>query len=71
MKRIHKNKIGFTLVEIMIVVAIIVILAGVLFFSVSSYINKAKAAKNKVSSANKSFSASNSKINSKFVDLGY
>ncbi len=71
MKRIHKNKFGFTLLEIVIVIAIIVILASVLFFSVSSYLNRAKAAKKNVSSANQSFSTANSKINSKFVDLGY
>jgi prepilin-type N-terminal cleavage/methylation domain-containing protein len=71
MKKIHKNKFGFTLLEIVIVIAIIVILSSVLFFSVASYLNRAKAAKSKVSSANASFSTANSKINSKFVDLGY
>lgn len=71
MKRIQKSKMGFTLLEITIVIAIIVILASVLFISVSSYMNRAKSAKNAVSLANKTFSASNSKINSKFIDLGY
>ena len=44
MKKIQKTKKGFTLVEMVLVIAIIVILAAVLFFSVSTYIARAKSA---------------------------
>ncbi len=44
MKKIQKNRKGFTLVEMVLVIAIIVILAAVVFFSVSDYLNKAKDA---------------------------
>ncbi|MBP3811112.1 MAG: prepilin-type N-terminal cleavage/methylation domain-containing protein [Clostridiales bacterium] len=43
MKRICKSKIGFSLLEIIIVVAIIAILAGVMVMSIGTYINNAKA----------------------------
>ena len=41
MKKIQKNKKGFTLIEMVLVIAIIVILASVLFVSVSGYLQKA------------------------------
>ncbi len=44
MKKIYKNKKGFTLVEMIIVIAIIILLAFVLFLSVSTYLGKAKTA---------------------------
>ena len=71
MKKIHNSRGGFTLIEIVLVIAIIVILASVLFFSVSSYLNKANSAKALVNSNVSSQSAANSNINSKFIDLGY
>ena len=37
----NKNK-GFTLIELMIVIAIIAILSGIIMFAASLYINKAK-----------------------------
>jgi len=52
MKKIQKNKKGFTLIEMVLVIAIIVILASVLFLSVSNYINKANTAKAQMSSHN-------------------
>ena len=44
MKKISKSKKGFTLVEMVLVIAIICILAAVLVLSVTDYINRAKTA---------------------------
>lgn len=44
MKKISKSKKGFTLVEMVLVIAIICILAAVLVLSVTDYINRAKKA---------------------------
>ena len=44
MKKIQKNRKGFTLVEMVLVIAIIVILAAVVFFTVADYLNAAKGA---------------------------
>ncbi len=44
MKKIQKSKNGFTLVEMVLVIAIIVILAAVLIIGVSDYIARAKNA---------------------------
>ena len=38
------NKIGFTLIEMVLVIAIIVILAVVVFFNVAAYLGRAKSA---------------------------
>jgi type IV pilus assembly protein PilA len=71
MKRLHKNSRGFTLIEIVIVIAIIVILAGVMFLAVSTYVNRAKSAKDKVSIQQSAMASANEQINQDFVDLGY
>lgn len=52
MKKIQKNKKGFTLVEMVLVIAIIVILAAVVFFSVAEYLNRAKSATSKIEEHN-------------------
>ncbi|MBP6873329.1 MAG: type II secretion system protein [Clostridia bacterium] len=44
MKKISKSKKGFTLVEMVLVIAIICILAAVLVLSVTDYINRAQKA---------------------------
>jgi type IV pilus assembly protein PilA len=44
MKKISKSKKGFTLVEMVLVIAIICILAAVLVLSVTDYISRAKKA---------------------------
>ena len=44
MKKISKSKKGFTLVEMVLVIAIICILAAVLVLSVTEYISRAKRA---------------------------
>ncbi len=71
MIRINKSKRGFTLLEIVIVIAIIVMLASVTFIAVGGYLNKAKEASSKVSAENSSLSNKNSQINASFIDLGY
>ena len=44
MKKISKSKKGFTLVEMVLVIAIICILAAVLILSVTDYISRAQKA---------------------------
>lgn len=44
MKKISKSKKGFTLVEMVLVIAIICILAAVLVLSVTEYISRAQKA---------------------------
>ena len=62
MKKIQKNKKGFTLVEMVLVIAIIVILASVLFFSVTDYLNKAKSAQQKISTHNDAINAATAEV---------
>ena len=71
MRKIQKRKVGFTLVEMVLVIAIIAILASVLFISVNKYLDTARSAENKVNSDNSSFSSANSQINQDFISLGY
>lgn len=47
MKRLNKRK-GFTLIEMVIVIAIIVILAIVVYYSVAAYMTRAKSATEKM-----------------------
>lgn len=57
MKKINKtNKIGFTLIEMVLVIAIIVILASALALNVSNYLNRAKNAASSVRDHNSSIS---------------
>ncbi len=56
MKKIQKSKKGFTLVEMVLVIAIIVILAAVLVLGVGTYLNKAKAAASSIKQHNSSTS---------------
>lgn len=49
MKKIQKSKKGFTLVEMVLVIAIIVILAAVLIIGVTKYLNGANAAAKSIS----------------------
>lgn len=44
MKKLMKNKTGYTLIELVMVVALIVILAGVMVLNISTYVRRAKNA---------------------------
>ena len=57
MKKISKSKKGFTLVEMVLVIAIIVILAAVMLMSIGQYLEKAKTAASKVDTHNKQTSS--------------
>lgn len=48
MKKVSKNKRGFTLIEMVLVIAIIVILAAVLVMNIGDYIGRAKNAASSV-----------------------
>ena len=63
MKKIQKSKKGFTLVEMVLVIAIIVILAAVLVLGIGTYLNKAKSAASSVGKHNSDVSAVNSEVN--------
>jgi len=62
MRRIGKTRKGFTLVEMVLVIAIIVILAGVLVIGIGSYLNKARAATSSVTAHNSSVEMLNSEV---------
>ena len=67
MKKIQKSKKGFTLVEMVLVIAIIVILAAVLLFTVSKYLNAANAAKQSIEEHNSSIYEVTSAVSSVFT----
>lgn len=46
MKKLVKNKSGFSLIEVVMVVFLIVILAGVMVLNISTYIQRAENASN-------------------------
>ena len=52
MRRIGKTRKGFTLVEMVLVIAIIVIIAGVFIVSVGRYLNATNSAKSSISEHN-------------------
>ena len=62
MKKIIKSREGFTLVEMVLTIAIIVILAAVLILGIGTYLNKAKAAASSVTHHNSSISILTSEI---------
>ncbi len=57
MKKIQKSKKGFTLIEMVLVIAIIVILAAVLVMNIGQYLNKAKSATSSVEEHNSAISS--------------
>lgn len=71
MRRVPKNKKGFTLVEMMLVIGIIVILAAVVLIGISSYLSQANTVAANFSAEQQSFSDKNKQINENFIDLGY
>lgn len=62
MKKIQKNKKGFTLIEMVLVVAIILILAAVMIIGIGTYIQSANTAAARVSAHNDSISNLSSQI---------
>ncbi|MBQ5966465.1 MAG: prepilin-type N-terminal cleavage/methylation domain-containing protein [Clostridiales bacterium] len=56
MVKLHKTKKGFTLVEMVLVIAIIMIIAVVIWFTVSVYLNKAQSATESISEHNEAIS---------------
>lgn len=62
MKKIQKTKKGFTLIEMVLVIAIIVILAAVLIMGVAGYLNKARNAAASVSAHNSAVNVVNTAI---------
>ena len=54
MRKLNKSRKGFTLVEMVLVIAIIVILAAVLLLGIGTYLNAANAAADSVTSHNDS-----------------
>ena len=64
MKKIQKTKKGFTLIEMVLVIAIIVILAAVLIMGVSNYLQKANNAAASVEAHNSAVDVVNRAIGS-------
>ena len=54
MRKLNKSRKGFTLVEMVLVIAIIVILAAVLLLGIGTYLHAANAAAESVTSHNDS-----------------
>jgi prepilin-type N-terminal cleavage/methylation domain-containing protein len=71
MKMIRKSKLGFTLIEMVLVLTIIFILASVLFIGVAQYLKQADDVKKMASEKNSTFVSKQSDINNDFIDLGY
>ena len=65
MKKIDKSRKGFTLVEMVLVIAIIVILAAVLLLGIGTYLNAANAAASSVTAHNDSVNYVTNEILSK------
>ena len=66
MKKIQKSKKGFTLVEMVLDIAIIVILAAVLLFGVTQYLNAANKAKASISEHNSAIDYVTGQVSSVF-----
>ena len=62
MKKISKSRKGFTLVEMILVIAIIVILASVLVLGIGTYLERARAAASSATQHNSSISVVVSQI---------
>jgi prepilin-type N-terminal cleavage/methylation domain-containing protein len=71
MRKFSKNKKAFTLVEMLIVLAILCMLAAALTLTVSDYINKAKTADSKITEKVGQMSNSVSAEEAEFVTLGF
>lgn len=63
MKKIQKTKKGFTLIEMVLVIAIIIILAAVMFISITGYINSTNTAAQMISDHNSSLESLKAEAN--------
>ena len=70
MNKIYKSKRGFTLLEVVIVIAIIVLLAAVVGLSVSRYMKTATSGSSRIHSEVSAMTSNNAVVNSKFAGLG-
>jgi len=68
MRKIYKNNRGFTLVEMVIVLAIIILFSFVFFISVSSYLSKAKTAAEALSTHNEQVSLAKDEVDTALDD---
>ena len=57
MKKSFKSRRGFTLVEMVLVIAIIVILAAVTIFGIGTHLDKARAAASSINTHNDSINS--------------
>ncbi len=71
MKKIRKTKAGFTFVEIILVIAIIVILAGVIMLSVGTYIQNAKNKSNEADQVRQSAYVNIMSSEARMSELGF
>lgn len=71
MKRIRKSKIGFTLLEMVIVVAIIAILAGVITISIGTFISNSKAKSQSAEDARSSAIVNIQSSEARMSELGF
>ncbi len=71
MLKLSKSKKGFTLLEIVTVIAIIAILASVLIFAVKKYIDVTSQAKDKASSKVAAMQGNNAVMSSKIKTYGF
>ena len=71
MSRFYKSKRGFTLVEMVIVIAIIVILAAVVTISVSGYLTRGHEKSDSLANERATFQSDNAAKNAAFVAAGF
>ncbi|MBO4650366.1 MAG: prepilin-type N-terminal cleavage/methylation domain-containing protein [Clostridiales bacterium] len=71
MSRIYKSKRGFTLVEIVIVIAIIVMLAAVVTFSIAGYMTRGRSGSESLATERETFQSNNAAKNAAFVAAGF
>lgn len=62
MMQIRKSKTGFTLIEVVLVVAILIILAAVLILNIAGYLERAHNAASSIEAHNSSVSEVTSEI---------
>lgn len=70
MKKISKSKKGFTLVEMVLVIAIICILAAVLVLSVTEYITRAQKATSVINDNRAEVSSAVGQIDAALGEIG-